>query len=98
MCDPISAVLAVTAVASGVQGYNQNKKQEEMAKRQAAESKAQADIQASKRQASSNYLFDVDTESGGSDVGLGNTFLTGSQGVNTDQINLGGVKNNILGG
>ena len=97
MCNPLAVVMAVSAVASGAQQqYNANK-QEKMANRQESEQKALAAQQANTRDsASSNYLFDVNTEnSGGSGVGLGNTFLTGSQGVSNDQLNLGGVKNKL---
>ena len=97
MCNPVAIVMAVTAIASGTQQQHNANMQKKTADRQEGEQKALAAQQANTRDAaSSNYLFDVNTEnSGGSGVGLGNTFLTGSQGVSNDQLNLGGVKNTL---
>ncbi len=100
MCNPLAIVMAVTAIAGGAQQNHMAKKQEGAANKQQEKQDALARQQANQRgDATSTTMFDVNTESsGGSDLGLGNTFLTGSQGVSNDQLNLGGLGNTKLGG
>ena len=98
MCNPVAAVMAITAIAGSAQQNHMAKKQERAAQQAEESQNALRRKQENKRsEASSNYLFDVENaDSGGSDGGIGNTFLTGSTGVANNQLNLG--KNNILGG
>lgn len=98
MCNPVAAVMAITAIAGGAQQNHMAKKQERAAQQGEERQNALRRQQDNKRsEASSNYLFDVENAgSGGADGGIGNTFLTGSTGVANNQLNLG--KNNILGG
>lgn len=98
MCNPLAVVMAVSAVASAGQSAYQSNKADKLASRQEEERKTQLRQQANTRTNSESGLFDVSTENtGGSDLGLGNTFLTGSQGVSNNQLNLGGG-NTRLGG
>lgn len=98
MCNPIAAVMAITAIAGGAQQSHMANKQQRAARQAEERQNALARQQADKRQAASGTtMFDVDESAGGSDLGLGNTFLTGAQGVSNDQLNLGGV-NTKLGG
>ena len=98
MCNPVAAVMAVSALVSGGQAYAANRDAKKMARSQQREQESLARTQASKRNEGADSIFDVDTENAGSDIGLGNTFLTGSQGVSNDSLNLGGGINNKLGG
>lgn len=99
MCNPLAIVMAVSAVASGAQNRYQANKQEKMMERQEGEQKALTQRQADTRTAATGTsIFDIDAENaGGSDTGLGNTFLTGAGGIGNSQLNLGGA-NTKLGG
>lgn len=97
MCAPVPLILGASTLLSAAQGYKANRDANKQAKRQQREQDELARTQASKRSASTSSIFDVDETEGGSDIGLGNTFLTGSQGVSNDQLNLGGT-NTKLGG
>lgn len=99
MCNPVAIVMAVTAVAGAAQQNHMAKKEEGIANKQREKQDALARQQSNQRAAASNTtLFDVESENaGGSDAGLGNTFLTGSQGVSNDQLNLGGVQTKLGG-
>ena len=105
MCNPVAIVMGVSALVSGGQAYAANRDAKKMARSQQREQESLARTQeslartqASKRNEGADSIFDVDTENAGSDIGLGNTFLTGSQGVSNDSLNLGGGINNKLGG
>lgn len=98
MCNPVAVVMGVSALVSGGQAYAANRDAKKMARAQQREKDELAQTQASKRSEGSSSIFDIDTENAGSDIGLGNTFLTGSQGVSNDSLNLGGGINNKLGG
>lgn len=94
MCNPVAAIMGVSAVLGMNESRRQANKQEDLMKKQEKEAQRQARIQANQRGSFSNQVIDVD-QSGGSDLGLGNTFLTGAEGVNTNQLNLGGIKTNL---
>lgn len=101
MCDPISAVVALGAVAGVAQSASASSKANRLAKQQQAEQEALTATQQATRSASQQSAYNVSDEAGGSDTGLGNTFLTGAGGVNNGSLNLGGssaTNNNILGG
>lgn len=98
MCNPVAAVMAVSALVSGGQAYSANRNAKKMARQQREDQENLAQQQARTRNQGSGSIFEVDTENAGSDIGLGNTFLTGSQGVSNDSLNLGGGINNKLGG
>lgn len=99
MCNPVAAVMAVSALVSGGQAYSANRNAKKMARQQREDQENLAQQQARTRNQGSGSIFEVDSENNaGSDIGLGNTFLTGSQGVSNDSLNLGGGINNKLGG
>lgn len=98
MCVPLAAAAGLSFLGNVLTRRQEAKKVQRMQNAQLEEQNALKRQQDNKRtEASSNYLFDVENSgAGGSDGGIGNTFLTGSQGVSNNQLNLG--KNNILGG
>ena len=104
-------VAAITAVASTgysiVQGQNQKRQQEKaLSEQRAANQKAAAEAKSEKDRAEQEYNKANRQEADVSGInaesqlmknqGAGGTLLTGNQGINTEDLNLG--KNTLLGG
>ena len=100
MCNPL-AVMAVATIAGTASGIQQSNKANKLAKQQQAQQDALTATQQATRSASQQSAYDVSSDNaGGSDTGLGNTFLNGAGGVNNSTLNLGNTTsgNNTLGG
>lgn len=98
MCNPL-ALMAVATVAGTASSVAQSNKANRLARQQQEQQDKLTATQQATRSASQQTEYNVSDDAGGSDTGLGNTFLTGSNGVNTGSLNLGGASsNNLLGG
>lgn len=96
MCNPL-ALMAVATVAGTANSVSQSNKANKLARQQQAQQDALTATQQATRSASQQAEYNVSDDAGGSDTGLGNTFLTGSGGVNSGSLNLSGTSN-LLGG
>lgn len=103
MCDPVSATLAVAAVASVGMSYYQGQKQANAAK----DARRDAEVNAKNTADQADQAFNaqnkktpnvagaMDANTNAAKGGIGSTMLTGAQGIDPTALNLS--QNNLLG-
>lgn len=103
MCDPVTATLAISAVASAGMSYYQGQQQKNEAKdarreanANAEQAAAQADMEMNRQNKKTpNVAAATDANTSAAKSGIGSTMLTGPQGIDPTSLNLTG--NTLLG-
>ena len=105
MCDPISATIGAAVIGAAATGYSASKASK-TANKQMAQSERQAADQAQRAEQQFNRLNQkqpgieaiIARNQRAAGRGLGSTFLTGTKGVPTGSLPLGGGGSTMLGG